>query len=261
MRYRLGISTCPNDTFMFHGLMTGRVDTRGLEFDVTLCDIQELNHGMEQERFDLCKASAFAALQGAERRSVCDSGAALGYGVGPLLLRRPGAPALGEGARVLCPGESTTAAALFRHFFPECREIRHVVFSEIMPALIATRADYGVVIHEGRFTYQGCGLGCVADLGSLWEQKYSLPLPLGCIVARKDLPEEVRPIFERVVRDSIEYGYQHCEETLITMRQYAQELSDEALWAHVDLYVNQWSLALGEEGRSAFEALGESLMR
>lgn len=259
MRYRLALSTCPNDTFMFHALMSGRIGLRDLEFDLTLCDIQELNQGMDEGRFDFCKASAFAALQQADRFEVCDSGAALGYGVGPLLLRRAGAPALGEGARVLCPGRSTTAAALFRHFFPEQNVMHHVVFSEIMPALRAHEADYGVVIHEGRFTYQSFGLELVADLGSLWEEQYSLPLPLGCIVARKDLPMDVRRTFESLVRKSIEYGCQHREEALLTMKRYAQELSEDALWAHVDLYVNQWSLSLGEEGQEAFRALGRVL--
>lgn len=259
MHFRLAISTCPNDTFMFHGLIERQINLRGLQFDITLCDIQELNQGMEQRSFDFCKASSFAALQHADQFEVCDSGAALGYGVGPLLLRRVGAPPVGGQARVLCPGRSTTAAALFRHFFPEQREIQHVIFSEIMPALQAAEADYGVVIHEGRFTYKNFGLERVADLGSLWEQRYSLPLPLGCIVARTDLPTDVRRTFENLVRESIEYGYQHREEALLTMRTYAQELSDDALWAHVDLYVNQWSRALGEEGRAAFLALGKLL--
>ena len=259
MVYSLAISTCPNDTFMFHAILERRIDLRGLEFDVTLCDIQELNLGMQAERYDFCKASSVAALRAAESYELCASGAALGYGVGPLLLRRRDAPPLEEGARVLCPGESTTANALFRHFYPEGGDVSQVVFSDIMPALRDARADYGVVIHEGRFTYASFGLECVADLGTLWEERYAMPLPLGCVVANRRVPADSRQRFADVVRASVEYAYAHRQETLSTMRKYAQELDDNALWAHVELYVNDWSVDLGDQGRQAFSCLAEVL--
>ena len=259
MVYSLAISTCPNDTFMFHAILERRIDLRGLEFEITLCDIQELNLGMQAERYDFCKASSVAALRVAESYELCASGAALGYGVGPLLLKRKDAPPLGSGARVLCPGESTTANALFRHFYPEGGEVSQVVFSDIMPALRDGRADYGVVIHEGRFTYESFGLECVADLGTCWEKRYQMPLPLGCVVASRRLPSEIRQVFAEVTRASVEYAYANRQETLATMRRYAQELDDNALWAHVELYVNEWSVDLGDVGRSAFERLSEVL--
>jgi 1,4-dihydroxy-6-naphthoate synthase len=142
---------------------------------------------------------------------------------------------------------------LFRYFFPEASSVSHVVFSDIMPSLERGEADYGVVIHEGRFTYKERGLACVADLGALWEERFSAPLPLGCIVADKSLPVEHRKAFDAAVRQSIEYAYANRSETLPTMKRYAQELSDEVVWKHVELYVNQWSLDLGEEGRRAFD--------
>ena len=244
---------------MFHAILERRIDLRGLEFEITLCDIQELNLGMQAERYDFCKASSVAALRAVDSYELCPSGAALGYGVGPLLLKRKDAPLLGSGARVLCPGESTTANALFRHFYPEGGEVLQVVFSDIMPALQDDRADYGVVIHEGRFTYQSFGLECVADLGTCWEERYQMPLPLGCVVAHRRLPPEIRQLFAEVTRASVEYAYANRPETLTTMRRYAQELDDTALWAHVELYVNEWSVDLGEVGRQAFERLSEVL--
>lgn len=244
---------------MFHAILERRIDPLGLEFDITLCDIQELNLGMQAERYDFCKASSVAALRAAESYELCASGAALGYGVGPLLLRRRDAPPLEEGARVLCPGESTTANALFRHFYPEGKDVSQVVFSDIMPALRDGRADYGVVIHEGRFTYASFGLECVADLGTLWEERYTMPLPLGCVVANRRVPADIRQRFAEVTRASVEYAYANRPETLATMRRYAQELDDNALWAHVELYVNQWSVDLGERGRQAFDRLKEAL--
>jgi 1,4-dihydroxy-6-naphthoate synthase len=259
MVYSLAISTCPNDTFMFHAILERKLDLRGMEFDITLRDIQDLNRGVLAERYDFCKASSVAALRAAEAYELCPSGAAVGYGVGPLLLSRHDAPPLEKGARVLCPGESTTANALFRHFYPECGDVSQVVFSEIMPALRDGRADYGVVIHEGRFTYARFGLECVEDLGTLWEARYTMPLPLGCVVANRRVPADSRQRFAEVARASVEYAYAHRDETLSTMRRYAQELDDKALWAHVELYVNQWSVDLGEVGIKAFDRLANTL--
>jgi 1,4-dihydroxy-6-naphthoate synthase len=257
MQYSFAFSPCPNDTFMMHAIMSGAVRTDGIAFDLSLHDIQELNTGMAAERFDLCKVSSVAALKNAHAYELCSVGAAVGYGVGPLLLARPGAPALERAAGVLCPGAATTAYALFQHFYPQAGAVRQCVFSEIMPALARGEADYGVVIHEGRFTYQGLGLECVADLGAMWEERYRVPLPLGCLVAHRRVAPAVRSAFEQTVRRSIEYSYNHRDEAYQTMRAHAQELDDQALWAHVDLYVNQWSLELGEIGQAAFTRLQE----
>ena len=258
MPHTLGISTCPNDTFMFHAILERRIDMRGLELEVTLRDVQELNEMVSAGQLDFAKVSCFAAASLKATHEVCPSGAAVGFGVGPLLLRRPGAPALGPGARVLCPGALTTAGLLYRRFFPRAPKAKNVIFSDVMPALKRGEADYGVVIHEGRFTYGEEGLELEADLGSLWESSVKAPLPLGCIVAARSLPREVRGAFSDCVRRSVEYAFAHREETLATMRRYAQELQDNVIWAHVDLYVNQWSLDLGEEGRRALRAFFES---
>jgi len=259
MTLKLAISPCPNDTFVFHGLISGHVispEPLSIEF----ADIQKLNEGMAEERFDLCKVSAVAAIRHSDNYRLCSVGAALGYGVGPLVVARPGATPIGPLSRILAPGEATTAYALFRHFFPEAVSgVKQAVFSEIMPALLKGEADYGVVIHEGRFVYQSLGLECLADLGVLWEQRYSLPLPLGCLVAHRRVGQDVQKDFEDVVRACIDFSYANRVLAYETMKLHAQELDERAIWAHVDLYVNQWSLDLGETGRAAFKRLGDVL--
>ena len=157
---------------------------------------------------------------------------------------------------VLCPGQHTTASMLFRLFYPVDQfEIRQVVFSEIMPALSRNEADLGVCIHEGRFTWADSGLGLVADLGTLWERETRRALPLGGLVGRRELGRQRLVDVQRRIRQSIDYGLEHREETLGTMRTYAQELSDSVIYSHVDLYVNRWTQDLGEEGWAAVEEL------
>lgn len=265
-RIHLGISTCPNDTFAFHGLLERKVDWRGLRFDVELLDVQQLNERLFGGEFDVAKASFGAALLLTRDVGVLPSGSALGYGVGPLLLAarngtHPSRPIERNGGsrppRVLCPGEHTTATLLYRLFHPGEGTMKQVVFSEIMPALQAGKADFGVCIHEGRFTWREQGLALVEDLGEVWERETSSPLPLGGIVARHRLGAERLATVQAVIRDSLKYGLAHRGEAVATMRRYAQELSDDVMFAHVDLYVNDWTLELGEVGRQALRKLSE----
>ncbi len=254
----LGISTCPNDTFAFHGLMNRLVDWRGLNFHVDLLDIQQLNQRLFAGDFDVAKASFHAALLLAEDTIVLPSGSALGRGVGPLLLAaKPHARPTVDSQVVLCPGEHTTATLLFKLFYPGTARIEHVVFSEIMPMLQAGKADFGVCIHEGRFTWQQEGLHCVADLGELWEKGTDLPLPLGGIVARNNLPISLLSNVQAVIYDSLQLALADADSALPTMRKYAQEFSDDVLMQHVELYVNDWTTDLGVVGRSALNELSQ----
>jgi len=260
---RIGISTCPNDTFAFHGLLCGRVDACGLDLRIELADVEVLNQRALAGDFDASKVSFAAALSMAGEYFVLPCGAAIGFGVGPLLLAarpgerpertRAGAPP----ALVLCPGAHTTASLLYRMFHPDQGRVEQVLFSEIMPALKAGRADFGVCIHEGRFTFAEQGLERVEDLGQRWEAATGAPLPLGGLVARRDLGFDVLSALTHAIRNSIDHAISNRAETFDTMRQYAQEMDDDVIAAHVDLYVNEWTRDMGSDGRAALDVLSK----
>ena len=257
-KIHLGISTCPNDTFTFHGLMTQSVDWRGLDFEVELIYIQQLNDRLFDGDFDAAKTSFHAALLLSNETVVLPSGSALGFGVGPLLLSsESGTTPADSSQTTLCPGKHTTASLLNSLFYPATATVEHVVFSEIMPKLQRKEADFGVCIHEGRFTWQEQGLGLVEDLGTRWETETKCPLPLGGIVARRSLPDEVIAQVQGVIRDSLEFALADRDAALPTMRKYAQEFDDDVLMKHVDLYVNEWTTDLGDIGKNALRELSE----
>lgn len=253
---RLAVSTCPNDTFAFHALLNRLVDWRGLEFRTELLDIQQLNERLFADNIDVVKTSFHAAMLAADRWVILPSGSALGFGVGPLLLSaRPDMTPTDDSQRTLCPGRHTTATLLFRLFYPQTTQVDHVVFSEIMPALADGRADFGVCIHEGRFTWQTTGLGMVEDLGTRWETETGCPLPLGGIVASRRLSDDVIRRVQQVLFDSLRFARENPDAALPTMRQFAQEFDDRVLMQHVELYVNDWTIDLGDVGRTALQTL------
>lgn len=257
----LGISTCPNDTFAFHALLEGAIETPGLRFELELHDVQELNEALAAGTFDVAKGSFFAAFDLADRLCVLPSGSALGFGNGPLLLtpgtsRPPGTP-----RRILGPGRWTTAHLLFRLFHPEEPEVEQVVFSEVMPALERGEADLGICIHEGRFTHAERGLGRVEDLGERWHAETGLALPLGGIFARRALGPEVLDAVQDAIERSLAHSRAHPDEALRSMRRYAQEQTDEVLRAHVDLYVNEQTERLDAAGAAAIARLEDEAHR
>ena len=208
--------------------------------------------------FDVCKTSFHAALSLTEQTVVLPCGSALGFGVGPLLLaahddQRPDNPT----QVTLCPGNQTTATLLFKLFYPDSTKLQQTVFSNIMPSLKAGKADFGVCIHEGRFTWKKEGLFLVEDLGERWEEETKSPLPLGGIVARRSLGEQTIQTVNAVIHDSLQHAREDPERALPTMQQHAQELDDEVLLKHVDLYVNDWTLDLGQVGSQALETLSQ----
>jgi 1,4-dihydroxy-6-naphthoate synthase len=252
---KVGLSTCPNDTFAFHGLLSGAVEAPGLELELVLADVQELNEALLAGELDVAKGSFAAALEGG--LDVLRTGAALGFGVGPIVLRSPIAARDSHDARVLAPGRWTTAALLWRLFHPEAGEPEHVLFSEIVPALVRGEAELGVCIHEARFTWQESGLERVEDLGERWERATGTPLPLGGILVRPELDEEPLARLASALRASIDHGFAHKGAALATMRAHAQEQADEVLWQHVELYVNTATRDLGAAGEAALLALHE----
>ena len=253
---RVGLSTCPNDTFLFHGLLENLVPTPGLELEFVLGDVQQLNELLAEGELDAGKASFATALRLQDRYGVLRVGSALGFGVGPVLLARPGLS--GAPRRVLAPGEGTTATLLLAALHPElCAPgvLRQVRFDEIMPALARGEADAGVAIHEGRFTFQRHGLTLLEDLGMSWERLTGSPVPLGGLLARRDLGAEVHAALCRALSASLALARRDPAATLPTLRRHAQELDDEVLWKHVELYVNAHTAELGEQGRAALDEL------
>ena len=254
-RLRLGISPCPNATFAFHGLLSKAVATPGLDLAIELADVEELNRRFARGDLDASKCSFHAALRLSADAVVLAAGSALGRGVGPVVLAREPARSIPPGARVLCPGEGTTAHLLLRLFHPEVRRAEHVVFSEILARLERGEADFGVCIHEARFVYAARGLALVEDLGATWEARTGAPLPLGGILARRELGDDVFAALAHAIRRSIAHAREDAPGALATMRRHAPGMPDDVLLRHVELYVNDATVDLGAEGRRALATL------
>lgn len=255
-RLKVNISPCPNDTFMFDAMLNGRIDCGDLRFEVEYRDIEELNRAVMKGKPDVSKISCaiYSSIEGEYR--LLDSGAALGRGNGPLMVRRAGDTAPIE--RVAVPGVHTTACALVERLHPEIKSLEPRLFSDIAPAVAAGEYDAGVLIHEGRFVYGRYGLELVADLGAEWELATGLPLPLGAIVIRRSLSENTCREVETLLRRSIEYAAAHPTASREYIRSHAQELDDDVIDRHIALFVNEYSLSLGEEGRRALTSLRRS---
>ena len=250
----LGISPCPNDTFIFYHLL----NRQDLPFRLKLimADVEQLNRMVLEGTLDVSKVSFGLAARVLDRYLVLESGSALGRGCGPLILgnSRMNRQQL-ENAVIAIPGTHTTAALLLRLYLPRVRELRPMLFSRVPGAILDGEVDAGCVIHETRFTYKDMGLVCVEDLGAWWETKTGKPLPLGGIIARRTISYEVTRMIDRGIRRSIEFAMRHPEETSDFVRQHAQEISSRVQERHIDLYVNDFSLSLGREGKDAVRTL------
>ena len=253
MKLKLYISPCPNDTFMFHALVHGLVDLEGLEFEVEYHDIEQLNSRAMAAEADVSKISCAVLPALKKHYALLDSGAALGRGNGPLLVKRKGFS--GELRRVAVPGEYTTANALVSGLFPLIEERVPMLFSDIAEAVECGDYDGGVLIHEGRFVYERRNLELVADLGVEWERLTDLPLPLGGIVVRRELGADAKGRMERVLRRSIEYAFANPMASRDYVKAHARELEDDVIEKHIALFVNDFSLSLGNQGRQAISYL------
>ena len=260
MMLSLGFSPCPNDCFMFDAIVHRRVDLEGLDFDVRLADIEALNNAAFAGKADVTKLSYYAYAYCTHNYVLLDAGSALGRNCGPLLIsRRPIAPAevAAGNLRIVIPGKYTTANFLLGLAFPKATDRTELVFSEIERAVLNGAFDAGLIIHENRFTYEANGLKKIIDLGEFWESETAAPIPLGGIVVNRALPNDVKRTVNRVVRRSVEYAFAHRDASLPFVREHAQEMSDEVMYRHIDLYVNEYSVDLGVEGRRAVEMLFE----
>lgn len=258
---KLHISPCPNDTFTFHALIHGLVDTEGLHFEPEFDDIDALNQAacLNAAGEDIIKVS-YAALPGilcsGEGYRILESGSALGHGNGPLLVsRRKIYPNELHDVRIGIPGLHTTANRLLSIIYPGAVNKRVYLFSEIAAAAADGEVDAGVLIHEGRFTFARQGLRLIADLGNAWEALTGLPIPLGGILISRKYPQDVAVQVSRIVRRSIEYAQQHPEVSAAFVKTHAQELDEEVRQKHISYFVNDYSLALGPEGREAIRRL------
>ncbi|MHC1733984.1 MAG: 1,4-dihydroxy-6-naphthoate synthase [Bacteroidales bacterium] len=256
MKLTLGFSPCPNDTFIFEAMVHGRVDTEGLEFDWFLADVEELNRRALEGAVDITKMSYHAYARAAAGYLILDSGSALGRSNGPLVVsRRRILPDELDNAVIAIPGRYTTANLLFSIFWPGATTKREYLFSDIPEAVLSGEADAGLIIHETRFTYRAMGLSLVADTGMMWEKMTGLPVPLGGIMVSRKLDPVVAAKVGRTIRRSIEYARTSPGESTDFIRRHARETEEEIAREHINLYVNDFSLSLGEEGRQAIRKL------
>jgi 1,4-dihydroxy-6-naphthoate synthase len=260
MTLTLGFSPCPNDCFMFDAMVHGRIDCEGLDFSVRMADIEALNASAFAGEADITKLSFHAYAHCADNYVLLDAGSALGRNCGPLLISRRAISteevAAGQ-LRIAIPGKYTTANFLLGLAFPDATNKTECLFSEIEEALLDGTFDAGLIIHENRFTYEARGLKKIIDLGEYWEQETGAAIPLGGIVIRRALPADVQQRVNRVMRRSVEYACAHRADSLPYVRDHAQEMSEDVMYRHIDLYVNEYSIDLGAEGRRAVETLFE----
>jgi len=253
----LGYSPCPNDTFIFYALVHGKIDRESFVFREVLEDVETLNQMARQERLDITKVSFHAFGHLRDAYCLLRSGGALGKGCGPLVIARDACTMKDlRGKTIAIPGTLTTAFLLLQVFDPELKKhIKVMPFHRIIDAVQNGEADAGLLIHESRFTYQRSDVKQVIDLGAWWEQETGLPIPLGCIIARRDLGIDLLQKIEALIRKSLEYGFSKSDEPKTYIKSYAQELEDRVIEQHISLYVNQYSLDIGDEGVRAVEEL------
>ncbi len=261
MNFTLGFSPCPNDTFIFDALVNRKIDCGKYTFDVVLEDVQTLNQWALEGRLDISKISYGVLPLVLPRYRMLHSGGALGKGVGPLLIS--GKPIdVNEPSfninhyTIAIPGENTTAHLLFSQAFPQAKHKIFRVFNEIEDFLLATAKEddtLGVIIHENRFTYQQKGLFKLMDLGSFWEEKTGYPIPLGGIAVKKDISPVIQHQLEQLIAESIRYAFTNYPQLPDYVSAHAQEMEPAVVRQHIDLYVNDYSLHLGDDGKKAVE--------
>jgi 1,4-dihydroxy-6-naphthoate synthase len=259
MQLSLGISPCPNDTYIFDAWVNKKIDVGNIELSLHMEDVQTLNEWTLQEKLDITKISFGVYPLIKENYVLLDSGSAMGIGVGPLIITTKeksskfclkDVPKL----RIAIPGENTTAHFLFNKAFPNAQYKQYMVFHEIEAAVLKGEVDAGVIIHENRFTYDDKGLACLMDLGKFWEEATGLPVPLGGIVIHKRILAQKERI-NQLIHDSLLYARKHDPILPDFIRQHAQEMSEEVMRKHINLYVNDYSISMGEEGRKAVEKI------
>lgn len=261
--YSLAYSSCPNDTFIFKAIAGQLIDLHGYAFDIVLEDVETLNQNAAKGAYDITKLSfaAFGSLM--DKYALLRTGSALGMGCGPLIISAPGR-SLDDKTRpvIAVPGMGTTAYHLFRFYMDDLfkgqdMRIMPMPFEKIMPSVMKKEADFGVIIHEGRFVYQTMGLELKADLGQWWEDKTSLPIPLGCIAVKRDMEPEVACTIQKLIRQSIDHAFLNPAMAYDYIQTHAQELDEDVIRQHIELYVNDFSKDIGKNGEAAITTFFE----
>ncbi|MEO7213709.1 1,4-dihydroxy-6-naphthoate synthase [Mucilaginibacter sp.] len=284
MKLTIGFSPCPNDTFIFDALIHHKIDTEGLDFEVFYDDVETLNQKAFRGELDITKLSCHAFAYAADKYILLDAGSALGFGVGPLLIYKPpytrflekGVTTLFDAtsgttektdlsdfinsSKIGIPGKFTTANFLLSLALPDAKNKIEIVFSEVENSVLDGTIDFGLIIHENRFTYQNRGLEKLIDLGDYWEKRTGCAIPLGGIVANRNLPLDVQHKINRVLKRSVEFAFANPKSGLEYIRSHAQEMSEEVMYKHIDLYVNKFSVDLGEEGKKAIKLLFDTAL-
>ncbi|HNW90376.1 MAG TPA: 1,4-dihydroxy-6-naphthoate synthase [Bacteroidales bacterium] len=253
---KLGFSPCPNDTFIFDALINNKVDTEGIDFICDAEDIERLNQRAIDEDLDMTKVSFHAFLHIAEKYQLLDAGSALGNNCGPVLISKKNyADAEINDLSIAIPGKYTTAAFLLKFAYPEATTLHEIIFNRIEHKILKDIVDAGVIIHETRFTYEEKGLVKIRDLGEYWEQKTGFPIPLGGIVVRRDMPDELKSKLSRILKASVEYALQNPDSSKEFIKEHSTEIADDIVRKHIELYVNHYSISLGDKGREAVKFL------
>jgi 1,4-dihydroxy-6-naphthoate synthase len=260
MHFNIGISPCPNDTFIFENIFTRKIALEGVTFQFHFHDIEELNQLAIQGKLDIIKISYAHYFNVKNNYNLLRSGGAMGYGVGPLLLKKANTIFNAQQAKVAIPGIHTTANFLLTYLFPSIKFKTPILFSTIEQAVLNDQYDAGLVIHEGRFTYKEKGLELIADLGDLWQQQLNLPIPLGCIIIKNTISEDLQLQIQLLIKESIS-NYDASGRPLLSdfIKSHAQEMDENVMMQHINLYVNEFSKDIGAEGESVIALMGKTL--
>ena len=265
----LGFSPCPNDTFIFDALVNHKIDTKGYTFNLHLEDVQTLNEWALQGKLPFSKISYGVWPLVKNKYQLLNAGGALGKGVGPMLIYKKQAAGMDENKvvqnegkpsietmTVAVPGKNTTAHLLFSLAFPQVKNKKFLVFNEIEDAVLSGKVDAGVIIHENRFTYEQKGLSKWMDLGTYFEETFNAPIPLGGIIARNTIPQNEIQLIDSLIKESVAFAFKNSYELLPEfVKNHSQEMSEQVMRQHIDLYVNDFSMDMGTTGKKAIAQL------
>lgn len=256
MNFTLGFSPCPNDCFIFDALIHKKIDTQGIDFTVIMEDVEALNNRAFKQELDITKLSYHAFLYLTNEYTLLNSGSALGFNCGPLLVKKSGHIIESiDSASIAIPGKYTTANFLLSLAFPKAIHKQEILFSEIEHAVLTDKVDAGLLIHENRFTYQDKGLEKIIDLGEYWESLIQSPIPLGGIVVKRTIEPALQKTIDLLIKQSVEFAFTNPESCMAFVKEHAQEMSEEVMKKHIALYVNEFSLDLGIIGKKAIQVL------